>query len=215
MQGPAADSNAAPAAHGTAGRLPPGLGCPLHPSCRSGGPPTPQRAHCASLPPPQTWPPQSATTTPLCPPPPCIPSPDANDAAQFAELATQGELTRRAWEKDVQVMNEGPGAFPTTGQALSAKGRLRGRHCHCRNALATSVWWHGCGGLPCGRHLAAQLCTLGVLGSCLNLLLPLAAPAPLPPPRPRAPEQDPGEHAEAAGVVHGGQPAARLRDGCM
>jgi phosphomethylpyrimidine synthase len=28
---------------------------------------------------------------------------DANDSAQFAELLTQGELTRRAWEKDVQV----------------------------------------------------------------------------------------------------------------
>jgi thiamine biosynthesis protein ThiC len=28
---------------------------------------------------------------------------DANDEAQFAELFTQGELTRRAWEKDVQV----------------------------------------------------------------------------------------------------------------
>ncbi|KAL4438520.1 hypothetical protein ABPG77_000168 [Micractinium sp. CCAP 211/92] len=37
---------------------------------------------------------------------------DANDAAQFAELQTQGELTRRAWEKDVQVMNEGPGHVP-------------------------------------------------------------------------------------------------------
>lgn len=34
---------------------------------------------------------------------------DANDAAQFAELKVQGELTRRAWAKDVQVMNEGPG----------------------------------------------------------------------------------------------------------
>ena len=34
---------------------------------------------------------------------------DANDAAQFAELKTQGELTRIAWEYDVQVMNEGPG----------------------------------------------------------------------------------------------------------
>ena len=30
-------------------------------------------------------------------------SADANDAAQFAELKTQGELTRRAWERDVQV----------------------------------------------------------------------------------------------------------------
>jgi hypothetical protein len=39
----------------------------------------------------------------------CGPGADANDAAQFAELKTQGELTRRAWEKDVQVMNEGPG----------------------------------------------------------------------------------------------------------
>ncbi|XP_040375717.1 LOW QUALITY PROTEIN: phosphomethylpyrimidine synthase, chloroplastic [Rosa chinensis] len=37
---------------------------------------------------------------------------DANDTAQFAELLTQGELTRRAWEKDVQVMNEGPGHVP-------------------------------------------------------------------------------------------------------
>jgi phosphomethylpyrimidine synthase len=37
---------------------------------------------------------------------------DANDAAQFAELQTQGELTRIAWEYDVQVMNEGPGHVP-------------------------------------------------------------------------------------------------------
>jgi len=34
---------------------------------------------------------------------------DANDEAQFAELATQGELTRRAWERHVQVMNQVPG----------------------------------------------------------------------------------------------------------
>ena len=37
---------------------------------------------------------------------------DANDEAQFAELKTQGELTRMAWEHDVQVMNEGPGHVP-------------------------------------------------------------------------------------------------------
>ncbi|MEB2343726.1 MAG: phosphomethylpyrimidine synthase ThiC [Deltaproteobacteria bacterium] len=37
---------------------------------------------------------------------------DANDEAQFAELRTQGELTRRAWAFDVQVMNEGPGHVP-------------------------------------------------------------------------------------------------------
>jgi len=37
---------------------------------------------------------------------------DASDAAQFAELHTLGELTKRAWEKDVQVMIEGPGHVP-------------------------------------------------------------------------------------------------------
>src|SRR5690606_30761326 len=37
---------------------------------------------------------------------------DANDEAQFAELRTQSELTRIAWEHDVQVMNEGPGHVP-------------------------------------------------------------------------------------------------------
>ena len=37
---------------------------------------------------------------------------DANDAAQFAELETQGELNKIAWEYDVQVMNEGPGHIP-------------------------------------------------------------------------------------------------------
>lgn len=37
---------------------------------------------------------------------------DANDAAQFAELDTLAELTKRAWEYDVQVMVEGPGHIP-------------------------------------------------------------------------------------------------------
>ncbi|UGY09163.1 phosphomethylpyrimidine synthase ThiC [Phyllobacterium pellucidum] len=37
---------------------------------------------------------------------------DANDAAQFAELETLGELTRIAWAKDCQVMIEGPGHVP-------------------------------------------------------------------------------------------------------
>jgi len=37
---------------------------------------------------------------------------DANDEAQFAELRTQGELTKIAWEFDVQTMNEGPGHVP-------------------------------------------------------------------------------------------------------
>jgi len=37
---------------------------------------------------------------------------DANDEAQFAELKTQGELTKIAWEHGCQVMNEGPGHIP-------------------------------------------------------------------------------------------------------
>jgi len=37
---------------------------------------------------------------------------DASDAAQFAELKTLGELTRKAWEYDVQTMIEGPGHIP-------------------------------------------------------------------------------------------------------
>src|SRR5579863_7129499 len=37
---------------------------------------------------------------------------DASDEAQFAELKTLGELTKKAWERDVQVMIEGPGHVP-------------------------------------------------------------------------------------------------------
>ena len=37
---------------------------------------------------------------------------DASDEAQFAELRTLGELTKTAWEYDVQVMIEGPGHIP-------------------------------------------------------------------------------------------------------
>ena len=37
---------------------------------------------------------------------------DANDEAQFAELKAQGDLTQRAWNHGVQVMNEGPGHVP-------------------------------------------------------------------------------------------------------
>ena len=37
---------------------------------------------------------------------------DANDEAQFGELKAQGDLTKRAWARGVQVMNEGPGHVP-------------------------------------------------------------------------------------------------------
>ena len=44
---------------------------------------------------------------------------DANDAAQFAELATQGELTRRAWARDVQVRTHPIGVTPCKGALLA------------------------------------------------------------------------------------------------
>ncbi len=49
---------------------------------------------------------------------------DASDAAQFAELKTLGELTRRAWEKDVQVMIEGPGHVPFDQIEMNVKKEM-------------------------------------------------------------------------------------------
>lgn len=49
---------------------------------------------------------------------------DANDEAQFAELKTQGELTRRAWAYDVQVMNEGPGHVPMNKIPENVKNQM-------------------------------------------------------------------------------------------
>ncbi len=46
---------------------------------------------------------------------------DASDAAQFAELNTLGELTKKAWEYDVQVMIEGPGHIPLDQIALQVE----------------------------------------------------------------------------------------------
>ena len=49
---------------------------------------------------------------------------DASDAAQFAELKTIGELTRKAWEKDVQVMVEGPGHVPFDQIAMNVQREI-------------------------------------------------------------------------------------------
>jgi phosphomethylpyrimidine synthase len=49
---------------------------------------------------------------------------DASDAAQFAELKTLGELTRKAWEKDVQVMVEGPGHVPFDQIAMNVARQI-------------------------------------------------------------------------------------------
>ncbi|HEX4772446.1 MAG TPA: phosphomethylpyrimidine synthase ThiC [Bryobacteraceae bacterium] len=46
---------------------------------------------------------------------------DASDAAQFAELKTLGELTRKAWDYNVQVMVEGPGHIPLDQIALQVE----------------------------------------------------------------------------------------------
>ncbi len=49
---------------------------------------------------------------------------DASDAAQFAELKTLGELTLKAWEKDVQVMIEGPGHVPFDQIAMNVQKEM-------------------------------------------------------------------------------------------
>jgi phosphomethylpyrimidine synthase len=49
---------------------------------------------------------------------------DANDEAQFAELHTLGELTKVAWQHDVQVMIEGPGHVPLSGIAANMQEEL-------------------------------------------------------------------------------------------
>ncbi|MGB2078923.1 MAG: phosphomethylpyrimidine synthase ThiC [Vibrio sp.] len=53
---------------------------------------------------------------------------DANDEAQFAELRTLGELTKIAWEYDVQVMIEGPGHVPMHLIKENMEEQLT--HCH-------------------------------------------------------------------------------------
>lgn len=53
---------------------------------------------------------------------------DASDICQIEELATLGELTRRAWEKDVQVIIEGPGHMPI--DQIEANMKIQSTLCH-------------------------------------------------------------------------------------
>lgn len=53
---------------------------------------------------------------------------DATDPSQIAELITLGELTKRAWEKDVQVIIEGPGHVPIDDIEMNVK--LEKKLCH-------------------------------------------------------------------------------------
>ena len=53
---------------------------------------------------------------------------DATDASQIEELITLGELTKRAWDKDVQVMIEGPGHMPM--DQIAANMKIQETICH-------------------------------------------------------------------------------------
>ena len=53
---------------------------------------------------------------------------DATDTAQIEELITLGELTKRAWDKDVQVMIEGPGHMPMN--QIAANMEIQKTLCH-------------------------------------------------------------------------------------
>ena len=53
---------------------------------------------------------------------------DATDASQIEELITLGELTKRAWEKDVQIMIEGPGHMPLN--QIAANMEIQKTLCH-------------------------------------------------------------------------------------
>jgi phosphomethylpyrimidine synthase len=92
---------------------------------------------------------------------------DANDEAQLAELRTLGELTRRAWEYDVQVMVEGPGHVPL--HKVEENVRLQQEWCdgapfYTLGPLATDIapgYDHitsGIGAATIAMHGTAMLC---------------------------------------------------------
>jgi phosphomethylpyrimidine synthase len=67
---------------------------------------------------------------------------DASDDAQFAELETLGELTQRAWAKDVQVIIEGPGHIPVDQIEMNVKRQqevCRGAPFYVLGPLVTDV----------------------------------------------------------------------------
>ena len=88
---------------------------------------------------------RASTTSPVAWATACGPGclADASDAAQFAELKTLGELTRRAWEKDVQVMVEGPGPRPVRPdrdeRRAADRGVQRGARSTCSGPLVTDI----------------------------------------------------------------------------
>lgn len=92
---------------------------------------------------------------------------DASDAAQFAELDVLGELTQRAWEKDVQVMVEGPGHVPLDQIPMNIARQIEVCHeapFYVLGPLVTDVapgYDHitsAIGAAVAGQHGAAMLC---------------------------------------------------------
>ncbi|MCI1832240.1 MAG: phosphomethylpyrimidine synthase ThiC [Bifidobacterium sp.] len=92
---------------------------------------------------------------------------DANDAAQFAELLTLGELTQRAWEKNVQVMVEGPGHIPFDTVQMNIeleKALCKGAPFYTLGPLTTDTapgYDHitsAIGAVDIARHGTAMLC---------------------------------------------------------
>ena len=92
---------------------------------------------------------------------------DATDASQIEELITLGELTKRAWERDVQVMIEGPGHMPLN--QIAANMEIQKTLCHgapfyVLGPLVTDVapgYDHitaAIGGAAAATHGAAFLC---------------------------------------------------------
>ena len=89
---------------------------------------------------------------------------DASDEAQFAELATLGELTKEAWEHDVQVMIEGPGHVPLDKikeQVDKEKELCYEAPFYTLGPLVTDIapgYDHIIGAAMIGWHGAAMLC---------------------------------------------------------
>lgn len=92
---------------------------------------------------------------------------DASDDAQFEELAVLGELTQKAWEKDVQVMVEGPGHVPLDQIPMNIEKQIKVCHeapFYVLGPLVTDIapgYDHitsAIGAAVAGQHGAAMLC---------------------------------------------------------
>lgn len=92
---------------------------------------------------------------------------DASDEAQFAELDTLGELTRRAWAKNNQVMIEGPGHVPMDQIPMNIERQIKvcdGAPFYVLGPLVTDIapgYDHitsAIGAAIAGQHGAAMLC---------------------------------------------------------